>query len=76
MHSGSAVRNRFGRVRSEANCQRCDFSAIVDSIIRAERLHLLQLRVINFRRDDANGREHVQWLNGYVSESADAELEP
>jgi hypothetical protein len=47
--------------------------AIVDDVVGAERLCLLQLLVVDIRRDNVHRRQHAQKLNGHVAESADAD---
>ena len=47
--------------------------AIVDDVVGAERLRLLQLLVVDIRRDNVHRRQHAQKLNGHVAESADAD---
>lgn len=48
------------------------YVAIVDNVVRAERLCLLQFLTVDIRRDNVDRRQRAQQLNGHVAESPDA----
>ena len=47
--------------------------SVVDDIVGAKRLGMLELRVVNISGDDADGGEHTQELNRHVPKPTDAE---